>query len=201
MTRELFLTDIIKAAGDLPQEAMLTLLGSLASKSREKKIQLRASQDQVSILYDLFPKREGVEKMFAALFAAAGDMRSAGLCYEGLAIALTRREAYGMAGDALMEAREITGNDSYSIKARMAYNDQVRKMDAERSSDPETNERYYTEMLRKAGRETEWKQREERRLYLSLESGWFEDAAKICVALGREAEAQKYQTLAELVKD
>ena len=200
-TTKISLTEILELAGDIPAEGILTVLGQVAYKSKKGSIDLNASPQQVASLYQQFQSSEMVERTFSYLFAKTGDKNSAGDSYSKLILFLENRKAYGMAGDAAMEADIIFGGtDIFRIKAEKLYTLEIRKLDEERSRNGEVNESYYDEMLLKAGRRDDFRIRAESRLKSWLARGEWSVAAGICDKLGRSEEATRYRTLNEIIQ-
>src|SRR3989338_8940094 len=147
------LTEILDLAGDIPSEGILSILGRVAHKAKEGKIDLNAPPEEVAQLYQRFQSNEEVERTFSYLFAKAGEERKAGDAYSKLILFLEQRGAYGMAGDAAMEADRLFGGTLlFKVKAEELYERQIKQMDEERSRGDEINEGYYDEMLFKAGK-------------------------------------------------
>ncbi len=205
MTTKITLAEIVETAGDIPQEGMLNLLGRVANKARRGEIELEAAGDLVSKMHIYFTSKddlrgEEIERTFSYLFATAGRSEEAKGSYQKHIQLLEKRAAYGMAGDVAVEAARTTRDIAFTSTANRLFNFQIQEMDKERRSDPsETNEGYYDEMLFKAGRLDEFRGRKEKDLKYWLGRGEFKHAAKICGDLGRPAEAERYQKLADIL--
>lgn len=161
MTTKITLAEIVETAGDIPQEGMLNLLGRVANRARSGKIEMEASGDLVSAMYDRFTggddsERERIEDTFSYLFTVAGQLEKAKSSYQEHIRLLEKRAAYGMAGDVAVEAAGTTRDTAFASTANRLFNFQIQEMDRERRRDlGETNEGYYDEMLLKAGRRDE----------------------------------------------
>ena len=196
------LTEILDLAGDIPSEGILSILGRVAHKAKEGKIDLNAPPEEVAQLYQRFQSNEEVERTFSYLFAKAGEERKAGDAYSKLILFLEQRGAYGMAGDAAMEADRLFGGTLlFKVKAEELYERQIKQMDEERSRGDEINEGYYDEMLFKAGKIDPFRRSVEPKLKYWLGRGEFGVAAGMCDKLGRPQEAKRYRQSAEILNE
>lgn len=202
------LNEIIELAGDIPAEGILRALGRAVYKAKKGELSLIVDGQMVDgphpsidALYVRFHPTEKVEETFAYLFTAAGDTERAERSYTNLVDFLERRSAYGMAGDAAMEAHQrLKGSAkvNFMARAQALYETQIKKMDREPAG--ERNEHYYDEMLHKAGRIEEFTRRKQEQLKYWLGRGEFSTASRICGELGKEEDAERYRKLHELLK-